>query len=53
MARNKHPQIFDSTFVQNLKYIHNYGTRRAELHCTPIAKTNLMRNSLRCAGVIF
>ena len=37
-------------FAQN-KNFHNYGTRHAELYCTPIAKTNLMRNSLRCAGV--
>ena len=50
VVKHVHPQIFDSMFVQN-KNIHNYGTRRAELCCTPIAKTNLMRNSLRCAGV--
>ena len=52
MTKHIHPQIFDSMFVQNLN-IHNYGTRHAELYCTPLAKTNLMRNSFRCAGAIF
>jgi hypothetical protein len=52
VIKHIHPQIFDSMFVQ-YKNIHNYGTRHAELYCTPLAKTNLMRNSLRCAGVIF
>jgi len=51
VAKHIYPQIFDSTFVQN-KNIHNNGTRHIELYCSPIAKTNLMRNSLRCAGVI-
>ena len=50
VIKHIHPQIFDSMFVQ-YKNIHNYGTRHAELYCTPLAKTNLMRNSLRCAGV--
>jgi len=39
-------------FVQN-KHINNYGTGHAELYCTPLAKTNMMRNPLRFAGVIF
>ena len=49
------PPIFkktDSKFVQN-KNIHNYGTRHAELYCNPLTRINLMRNSLRCTGVIF
>ena len=50
VAKHIHPQIFDSMFAQD-KAFHNYGTRHAELYCTPIAKTNLMRNSVRCAGV--
>ena len=50
VANHRHPQIFDAMFAQN-KNFHNYETRPAEVHCTPIAKTNLMRNSLRGAGV--
>ena len=50
VVKHIHPQIFDSMFMQN-KNIHNYGTRHAESYCTLIAKTNLMKNSLRCAGV--
>ena len=50
VAKQIHPQIFDSMFTQN-KYFHNYETRHAELYSTPLAKTNLMRNSLRCTGV--
>ena len=52
LTKHIHPEIFDLMFVQNIN-IHNYGTRHAELYCTPLAKTNLMRNSLRYAGVIF
>ena len=51
VAQRIHPQIFESIFVQN-KNIHNYGTRLAQLYCTHIDKTNVIRNSLRCAGVI-
>ena len=44
VPKDIHPQSFYSMFV--------YKTRHPELYCSPIVNTILMRNSLRCAGVI-
>jgi len=45
-VKHVHRQIIYSMFVQNTN-IHNYGTRHIELYCTPIDKTNLIRDSLK------